>query len=57
MSRGEIIRHNAKLILRNVRGKSAEERRLIFAVLRLGPLGLPLALVQSRGRSSGLGRR
>jgi hypothetical protein len=35
----DIVRHNARIIRRQVRGKSPSSRRLFYAVLRYGPLG------------------
>lgn len=43
MSDKEIIRSNAKLILRHVRGKSKDERKIVYDTLRLGPWSLPIA--------------
>mgnify|MGYP003580871721 CR=1 FL=1 len=44
MTPSEIIRHNAKIILSQVRGKSEPARRLHYAVLQVGPLA-PLQLI------------
>ncbi|CDN52499.1 Hypothetical protein RG1141_CH01340 [Neorhizobium galegae bv. officinalis bv. officinalis str. HAMBI 1141] len=45
MNRAESIRHNIPLILQQVRGKRRHERQMIYAVMRLGPLGPPLVIV------------
>lgn len=47
MNRSEIILHNARIILRHVRGKGKDERRLLYATLRFGPLGAVLIAAAS----------
>lgn len=46
MNKPEVIRHNAKLILAQVRGKSKKERREFYAILSAGPFGLMLRAVE-----------
>lgn len=40
MNRSASIRHNAKILLGHVRGKSKAERKQIYALVAGGPLGL-----------------
>lgn len=47
MNRAESIRHNARLILQHVRGKSKAERRGIYDMLTAGPLGLMLHAISA----------
>lgn len=47
MTRAEIIRHNAKIILGQVRGKSEPERRLHYARLQAGPLAPLYAIIEA----------
>lgn len=47
MNRAQIIRHNAKIILPQVRGKSEAARRFHYAVLQAGPLA-PLRLIAEK---------
>ena len=44
MTRSEVVRHNAKILLPRVRGKSKRERAGIYEFLRFGPLFVPLTL-------------
>lgn len=45
MNRSEVIRHNVKIILPQVRGKSAAWRCEFYSFLMLGPIGVPLAAI------------
>lgn len=45
MTSSNMIRHNAKIILPMVRGKSVLQRRELYARLALGPIGIPLMMI------------
>lgn len=47
MNRSESTRHNARLILQHVRGKSKAERKAIYDMLAAGPLGLMLHAISA----------
>lgn len=56
MNRREIIRHNARLIRPQVRGKSKAERQQIYALIASGPIGLiaqaAASIVAARSRAA-----
>lgn len=52
MSNHEVIRSNAKLILRDVRGKNKAERKAVYDALCLGPPLLPIVAVLASCQSS-----
>lgn len=45
MNQSRITKHNATVVLRQARGKTKEERTLLYERLRLGPLGAVLITV------------
>ncbi len=45
MTHREQVQHNAKLIRQQVRGKSVKERRQVYALLMMGPLGVGVIAV------------
>ncbi|MDW5313748.1 hypothetical protein [Rhizobium sp. PL01] len=56
MTRSEVIRHNVKVILPLVRGKCADQRRDHYLVLKLGPIGIPLAAIAEVVRATSAAR-